>query len=34
VVTSPDAVRDARTLFEAVASRHGAGEYDGWGAGL
>ncbi|GAA1162776.1 ribonuclease E inhibitor RraB [Nocardioides aquiterrae] len=34
VVTSPAAVRDARTFFEAVASRHGAGLYDGWEAGL
>lgn len=34
VVTSPEAVRDARTFFEAVAGRNGAGDYDGWEAGL
>lgn len=31
-VLSPDAVRDARIFFEAVAATHGSGDYDGWEA--
>lgn len=31
-VTSPEAVRDARLFFEAVARQWAGGEYDGWEA--
>ena len=32
VVTSPEAVRDARAFFESVAQRWPGGDYDGWEA--
>lgn len=32
VVTSPDAVRGARTFFEGVARQWPGGDYDGWEA--
>jgi hypothetical protein len=31
-VTSPEAVREARVFFEAVAQQWSGGEYDGWEA--
>ena len=31
-VTSPEAVREARTFFERVARQWPGGEYDGWEA--
>jgi hypothetical protein len=34
VVTSPSAVRAARTFFEGVAARIDGGDYDGWEASL
>lgn len=34
VVTSADAVRQARTFFEAVAARHSGACYDGWEASV
>jgi hypothetical protein len=33
-VTTPAAVRDARTFFEGVADAYGRGDYDGWEASL
>jgi hypothetical protein len=33
-VTSPEAVRSARTFFESIAGTHRGGEYDGWEASL
>ncbi len=33
-VTSPEAVRAARSFFESVAARTPGGEYDGWEAAL
>jgi hypothetical protein len=34
VVTSPEAVRNARMFFESVAAAHSGGDYDGWEASL
>lgn len=34
VVLSPDAVRDARTYFDAIAAQVESAEYDGWEASL
>jgi hypothetical protein len=34
VVTSPEAVRNARMFFESVAAAHPGGDYDGWEASL
>jgi hypothetical protein len=33
-VTTPESVRAAREFFEAVATAHPGGEYDGWEASL
>jgi Regulator of ribonuclease activity B len=32
VVTTPEAVREARAFFEGVAATNGPGQYDGWEA--